>query len=114
MNVDKALGSIEWNDRRTHRRTPIADLIQLQHPAGPQLAEMIDLSSAGVGVIVDDPPANGTQVNVALDLGELGRLDALAVTVRNGPVVGLRFVGLSAKEYLRLSMFLSRHRPHSS
>jgi hypothetical protein len=114
MADDKPTGQFMWNDRRTHRRTPIVKLVQLQHPGGPQLAETVDLSPGGMGVRVTDPPPSGSQVNIALELEDGGRVDALAMTVRVGPVVGLKFIGLSPEEYLNLNIFLTRHHQRKS
>ncbi|MBI5510561.1 MAG: PilZ domain-containing protein [Deltaproteobacteria bacterium] len=100
-----------WSENRSFERLPLRLTIQLQHPAGPQLAQTRDLSLGGAAADVDTPPPLGTQVNVAMDLGELGRLDVLAVVTRVEDVVGLHFSGLSVDDYLALQTFLGRQQP---
>jgi hypothetical protein len=107
-------GMVEWGDKRVHRRMPVVRPVQLQHSAGPQPGLLMDLSASGAGVKVEDPPAPGTKVNLAIELEDLGRLDALSMVVRVGPVVGLQFIGLSPEEYLLLRTFLVRQAPRVS
>jgi len=110
MDMQAEKDAAKGRERRVNVRVPLVQVVQLQHPAGPQLASARDLSMSGIGVLVDEPPSRGTLVNVALDLGPEGRLDVLSVVVRVGPTVGLRFTDLTPSESLTLQHFLARRR----
>jgi hypothetical protein len=97
-----------WSEQRAYPRASVDVPVQLQHPAGPQLARMRDLSLGGMGALVEEPPGLGSMINVALELGDLGRIDAMAVVVRVADIVGLRFAGLSAEELFALQSYLNR------
>ena len=100
-----------WREHRSFARAPLHMAVQLQHAAGPQLGRIRDLSLGGLGAEVEDPPPPGSHVNVALELGELGRLDLVSVVKRIDDVVGLQFDGLSGDELTALRMFLGRQQP---
>jgi len=108
MNTTPMLDLLD--EQRAYPRASVDVAAQLQHPGGPQLARVRDLSLGGLGALVEDPPGIGSLVNVALEMDGLGRIDAIAIVVRVADTVGLRFAGLSAEELFALQTYLS-HRP---
>ncbi len=96
-------------EQRAHPRVSLRHTVQLQHPGGPQLAELVDLSLGGSAVSVSDPPPEGIPVNVAIEFEGLGRLDIPAYVLRTGPVVGLRFARLSPNDLHALHTLIDSH-----
>ena len=114
MNTQDNMSPDDWTDRRVYARLPVVQVVQLQHPTGPQLASSKDLSLGGIGVVVEEPLPLGALVNVAFDLGTEGRLDVMSVVMRVGPTVGLRFGGLTPLEGLALQAFLAQSQSRPS
>ena len=98
-------------EHRTSTRAPLHLVVQLQHSGGPQLGLTRDLSLGGLSAEVEEPPPRGLPVNVALQLGELGRLDLLSRVTRVDDVVAVQFDPLSGDDLVALRMFLSRQQP---
>lgn len=99
-----------WSEQRGLPRETVDTRAQLQRATGPQLARVRDLSLGGCGVAVEVPPSTGAEVKVTLDLGDLGKIDAVCEVVRVSEVTALRFTQLSLAAMGTLAVYLSRSR----
>ncbi len=93
-------------ERRAHSRVPWRGPAMLDSQAAYQAGRCRDLSAGGVSVVVDDPLAVGTRVEVYFELPTGVPVEAVAEVVRAaGRRVALRFVELDRRARTALVAF---------
>jgi len=102
--------------RRSSLRVPAQLKVHTDAAAG-SLANLCSLSRGGAFIEVDDPPAPGTRMELAIERGEAAPPLRLAATVRwareianmDGPAgVGVEFVEVEDDDFIALEKLVSR------
>ncbi|MDX2088271.1 MAG: glycosyltransferase [Kofleriaceae bacterium] len=101
---------------RRHQRLPTALALSVRSPSGePELRFASNLSSGGVFVVMENPPAVGTPMNVSIALpsGDVLSLDAhVAHSSAAARGVGLEFVQLGSEQRDAILQLLKRLESH--